>query len=85
MLLVSAAPWIGKKVLNGCGAVLGRVAEVRGDADGVVREILVRQTDGKEWHVEAYNIKHVDDAVHLKGPREGYHIAPLPPLALPAA
>jgi sporulation protein YlmC with PRC-barrel domain len=69
---------LGKPVLNGCGALLGRVVDVVGERDGEVREIVVRQLDGlKDWIVEGVHIKHVADQVVLKGPREGYHIAPL--------
>lgn len=69
---------LGKPVVNGCGTLLGRVVDVVGESDGAVREIVVRQADGvKDWVVEAMHIKHVADQVHLKGPREGYHIAPL--------
>lgn len=71
---------VGKPVLNGCGALLGEVVQVVGEPDGDVKEIIVRQPDGaKEWFVEAMHIKSVADAVVLKGPREGFHIAPLPP------
>lgn len=77
------APLVGKPVINGCGSLLGHVVEVKGDPDGAVREIVVRQADGaKDWVVEAVHIKHVADDVRLKGPREGYHIAPLRPLDL---
>lgn len=78
---------VGKPVLNGCGALLGHIVEVRGGADAPVEEIVVRQEDGvKEWFVDAVHIKHVGEAVVLKGPRDGFHIAPLPRLpALDAA
>jgi hypothetical protein len=33
----------------------------------------------KDWIVEAVHIKHVAQDVLLKGPREGFHIAPLEP------
>jgi hypothetical protein len=79
MLQLPASGLLGKRVLNGCGALLGEVVRVVGEPDGPVREIVVRQRDsGKEWVVEAHNIRQVADAVQLKGPREGYHIAPLP-------
>lgn len=86
MFGAAAADLVGKPVRNGCGALLGRVVRVVGEPDGAVREIVVRQSDGaKDWFVESWHIKHVADEVVLKGPREGYHIAPLAPLPGPVA
>lgn len=77
---------VGKPVVNGCGALLGHVVQVVGAPDGAVEELVVRQPDGsKDWRVEAMHVKHVADKVWLKGPREGYHIAPLPPMGPPRA
>jgi hypothetical protein len=86
MLWTAAGDLVGKPVLNGCGALLGEVVRVLGDADGEVREIVVRQRDAaKDWFVDACFIKHVADAIILKGPREGFHIAPLPEPGVAAA
>jgi hypothetical protein len=81
MILTSSALLLGKMVVNGCGDVLGKVVRVVGEPDGEVEELVVEQPDGaKQWHVEAYNVKWVADQVYLKGPRDGFHIAPLPPV-----
>ena len=73
---------VGKPVVNGCGALLGRVVGVAEEMDGIVREIVVRQLDGsKDWFIDAIHIRSVAERVQLKGPREGFHIAPMPPEA----
>lgn len=77
-MLGSTTTLLGKQVLNGCGATLGRVIDVIGEADGSVREIVVRQSDeSKDWIVDAIHIKLIAQDIVLKGPREGFHIAPL--------
>lgn len=76
--------WVGKRVRNGTGALLGRVVHLVAEPNGSVREIVVLQPDGsKEWVVEATHIRSVGDEVQLKGPREGFHIAPLPAVVAP--
>lgn len=68
----------GKPVWTGCGDRLGRVVGARLGPDGSVEELVVRQDDGEHvWTVEAKHVKRVTGVVLLKGPREGFHIAPI--------
>jgi len=59
--------------------MLGHVAAASCWPDGSLREIRVRQADGHSWLVEAEHIRNVSTEVQLKGPREGFHIAPMSP------
>lgn len=73
---------VGKSVLNGCGDLLGVVVRVVREHTGEVRGMVVRQQDGsKDWIVDAEHVKEVGPHIVLKGPREGFHIAPLPAAA----
>ena len=70
---------VGRTVYNGCGEPLGTVVEVIRDHKGRLR-LRVREP-GPLGPVRVVGTEHVAgvDAtgVHLKGPRQGYHIAPL--------
>lgn len=70
---------VGRTVYNGLGEPLGTVLEVARDHKGRLR-IRVREP-GPLGPIRVVGVEHVagvDAAgVHLKGPRQGYHIAPL--------
>lgn len=73
---------VGKSVLNGTGDLLGVVVRLLREHTGEVRSMVVRQVDGsKDWIVDLEHVKEVGARIVLKGPREGFHIAPLPAAA----
>ena len=77
---VDAPALVGKDVINGTGAFLGTVSEVVRDAEGRVTALLVRERAApKEWTVEVEHVLAVGERVFLKGPRQGFHIAPTGP------
>ena len=78
MFLPRDVPLVGKSVRNGSGTKLGAVERVVTGLDGGVASIFVREDSGKLWRIEAYHVRAVEsELVQLKGPREGFHIAPL--------
>lgn len=79
---------VGRQVYNGLGEPMGTVVSVERDRKGRVR-LRVREPGplGPLRLVEREHVVGVDGTgIHLKGPRQGYHIAPLGRIAavLPA-
>lgn len=76
----SGSALLGLPVWTGCGEYLGRVERALLGPAGTLTAIEVRQAGrAKRWRIEAFHIREIADRVQLKGPREGFHIAPLPP------
>lgn len=75
---------VGKSVFNGIGEPIGTVVAVERDRKGRLR-LRVREPGplGPVRVVETEHVAGVDaGGIRLKGPRQGYHIAPLGRVAL---
>lgn len=74
----SADDLVGRLVITGSGEPLGHVTRIDRSPDGEPRGIVVAELAvGHEWHVGFEHVRRIGLRVHLKGPREGFHIAPM--------
>ncbi|MHB8605601.1 MAG: hypothetical protein ACYDCK_10145 [Thermoplasmatota archaeon] len=67
---------LGLDVENSAGVPIGRVSHVDDAAGLLIRTIVVRAPDGKEWYIEGQHIARIEGVVRLKGPRQGFHLWP---------
>ncbi|MHB8606496.1 MAG: hypothetical protein ACYDCK_14730 [Thermoplasmatota archaeon] len=69
---------VGMLVRNHRGEPLGRATGVARNAGGVATHLLVREPGSmRTWRIEIEHIHEVRRRVHLKGPRQGFFVAPL--------
>lgn len=69
---------LNKPVWSGCGAPIGRVVGWTVDRARGEFALSVLDDGGRLRVVEAEHVERADaEGIHLKGPRQGYHIAPL--------
>lgn len=74
---------LDRTVVSGLGIHLGVVVDVERNPRGAAERLVVREDGGMLREVEAMHVRCIlPDRVELKGPREGFHIAPLGPPGL---
>lgn len=72
---------VGKRIVSGIGEAIGVVIRVQAGRDGGPRRLWVREDgSGRLREIDGRFVRSLEgDEIHLKGPREGYHITRIGP------